>query len=241
MTLLATIKQIYLYPVKSMRGVAVEEAFLSIHGFLGDRRYAFVQEALAAKNVFPWMTAREKPNMLLHAAHFDRQPTPTDKNVKVLVTTPEGEEFHVNDPKLCEHVANLLGHPVFLLRNGRGNFDTQQVGIISHTSIAQLENEAETAIDFRQFRANLYIEPTDGVPFVENSWVGRVVRLGETAQIGVTDTDERCMMINLNPDSAVQDPAVLRTVTQEHGQQMGIYGNVVVPGLVKVGDTIELV
>lgn len=239
--MLATIKQIYVYPVKSMRGVAVDEAYLSIHGFLGDRRYAFVQEALAAKDTFPWMTAREKPNLLLHSARFDRMPTPTDRAVTVLVTTPDGQEFEVSDPKLCEHVAALLGHPVFLLRNGRGNYDTQQVGIISHTSVAQLENEGNTTIDYRQFRANLYIEPADGVPFIENSWVGKVVRLGETAQMGVTSTDERCMMINLNPDTAKQDPAVLRTVTHEHGQQMGIYGNVVVPGLVKVGDAIELV
>lgn len=238
---LATIKQIYIYPVKSMRGIAVDEAFLSIHGFLGDRRYAFVQEALAAKDSFPWMTAREKPPLMLHTTRFGRTPTPQDKNVPVLVQTPDGVEYEISDPKLAEHVTQLHGHPVFLLRNGRGNYDTQQVSLISLLSVAQLENEATTTIDPRQFRANLYIEPAAGIPFVENSWVGKVVQLGDTARIGVTDTDERCMMINLNPDTAKQDPAVLRTVTHQHGQQMGIYGNVAVPGMVRVGDTIELV
>lgn len=239
--MLATIKQIYIYPVKSMRGVQVEEAHLSIHGFLGDRRYAFVQEQLAATSTFPWMTGREKPPMILHGTRFDRLPTPQDRNVKVLVQAPDGDEYEVSDPKLAEHISALWGHPVFLLRNGRGNYDTQQVGIISLTSVAQLENEAGTTIDPKQFRANLYIEPSEGIPFVENSWVGRVVRLGESAQIGVTDTDERCMMINLNPQTAKQDPSVLRTVTQQHGQQMGIYGNVVVAGIVRVGDVIDFV
>lgn len=239
--MLATIKEMYVYPVKSMRGVQVEEAFLSIHGFLGDRRYAFVQEQLAATSTFPWMTAREKPPMILHTTRFERPVTPQDRNAPVMVQIPDGAEYEVTDSQLREHVTQLLGHPVFLLRNGRGNYDTQQVSLISHTSVAQLANEAETTIDPMQFRANLYIEPAAGVPFVENDWIGRVLRLGETAQIGVTDTDERCMMINLNPHTAKQDPSVLRTVTRDHGQQMGIYGNVVVPGLVRVGDVIEFV
>jgi uncharacterized protein YcbX len=239
MTTLATIKQIYIYPVKSMRGIPVNEAQLSIHGFLGDRRYAFVQQALAAKDDFPWMTGREKPPMILHTTRFERIPTMEDKDVPVFVRTPEGTEYNVTDPRLCEHVSQLLGHPVFLLKNGRGNYDTQQVGLISLSSVAQLEKESATKIDHRQFRANLYIEPADGVPFVENEWVGRVLKLGEGAQIGITDEDERCMMINLNPDTAKQDPAVLRTVTQKHGQHMGIYANVVAPGLVRVGDKIE--
>lgn len=238
--LLATIKQIYIYPVKSMRGVEVEQAYMSIHGLLGDRRYAFVQEQLAAKDTFPWMTAREKPPMLLHNTRLERTPMPEDKHVPVRVQMPEGAEYEVADPRLCEHMAQLLGHPVFLLRNGRGNYDTQQVSFINYNSVKQVEQEGATTIDPRQFRANFYIEPTDSAPFVENSWVGNVVKIGDSAQVGITSTDERCMMINLNPETAKQDPAVLRTVTHKHEQQMGIYGNVVVPGWIRVGDTIEL-
>lgn len=239
MTTLATIKHIYIYPVKSMRGIPVREAHVSIHGFLGDRRYAFVQQALAAQDSFPWMTGREKPSMILHTPRFERTPTPEDKDVPVFVRTPHGAEYPVADPQLCEHISRMLGHPVFLLKNGRGNYDTQQVGLISLSSVQQLEQESATTIDHRQFRANLYIEPVDGVPFVETGWVGRILRLGQSAQIGITKEDERCMMINLNPDTARQDPAVLRTVTQKHGQQMGIYANVVAPGLVRVGDMIQ--
>lgn len=241
MTLIATIKEIYIYPIKSMRGVKLEKAHLSVHGFLGDRRYAFVQEALAATDGFPWMTGREMPPMILHKTRFGRLPSPQDRNVPVFAQTPDGSEYEVTDPQLCEHIAQLLGHPVFLLKNGRGSYDTQQVSLISLTSVAQLEHEAQTTIDPRQFRANLYIEPADRVPFVENNWVGRVLRVGETAQIGITQRDERCMMINLDPQTAVQDPAVLRTVVREHEEAMGIYGNVIVPGVVRVGDTIELV
>ena len=68
----------------------------------------------------------------------------------------------------------------------------------------------------------------------------RVVKVGETARIGITQQDTRCMMINLNPDTAIQDPAVLRTVVHQHGECMGIYGNVVAGGVIRVGDQIEV-
>lgn len=241
MTHLATIKQIYVYPVKSMRGIGMDQAFLSINGLLGDRGYAFVQQTLAATDRFPWMTARDKPHMLLDAPRFERMPTPEDKYVPVLVKTPDGQEYEASDPRLCQHISALLGHPVFVLRNGRGNFDSQHVSFISLTSVAQLANEANTTIDPRQFRANLYIEPVDSIPFVENEWVGRVLQIGETARVGITKLDERCMMVNLDPVTAVQDPSVLRTVVKEHAQNMGIYGNVVVTGFVRVGDKIQMV
>ncbi len=49
------------------------------------------------------------------------------------------------------------------------------------------------------------------------------------------------MMINLNPETAVQNPAVLPTVARNHNEQAGIYANVIQPGLISVGDTIEIV
>ncbi len=238
--MLATIKHIYLYPIKAMRGVPVRQAHLTVNGFLGDRRYAFVRQQAAATSGFPWMTGREKPHLILYAPRFGRTPTPDDWDVPVWVQTPDGGDYAVNDPRLCDEIAALYGHPVFLFKTKRGNFDSQHVSLISLASVAQLEAESGTTIDPRQFRANLYIEPADRVPFSENSWVGKIVRVGAQAQIGITKLDERCMMINLHPDTAVQDPAVLRTVTHLHNESMGIYGNVVVPGIVRVGDVISL-
>jgi MOSC domain-containing protein YiiM len=49
------------------------------------------------------------------------------------------------------------------------------------------------------------------------------------------------MMINVDPETAVQNPAVLRTVTQQHGECAGIYANVIVPGVIRVGDIVSLV
>ncbi len=237
---LAIIKHIYLYPVKSMRGVALQEADLSLNGFVGDRRYAFVQQELAGTDGFPWMTGREKPKMILYAPRLMREPTADNWEVPIVVQTPDGEEYDVNDPHLCTHIAQLCGHPVFLFKTKRGNFDSLLVSLFSLASLRDLEIESHSAIDHRQFRANLYIEPT-GEPFVEDEWVGRVLQIGAHARVGVTKKDTRCMMINLDPATAKQNPAVLRTVARLHDECVGIYANVIVPGVVRVGDKIELV
>jgi uncharacterized protein YcbX len=235
---LATIKQIYLYPVKSMRGVAVQEADLSLNGFVGDRRYAFVQQELAGTDGFPWLTGREKPKMILYAPRFVRTPTAEDWDAPIVTQTPTGEELEIGDWRLREEISALLGRPAFLLKTKRGNFDSQHVSLFSLKSLRDLESESNSAIDYRQFRANLYIEPA-GEPFVEDEWVGRVLQIGAHARVGVTKKDTRCMMINLDPESAKQNPAVLRTVARFHDECVGIYANVIASGVVRVGDKIE--
>lgn len=236
---IAIITHIFLYPVKSMRGVSVQEAHLTLNGFVGDRRYAFVRQEIAATDGFPWMTGREKPKMILHAPRFARMPTPEDWDVPITVQTPGGGELEIGDGRLKEEIEELYGHPVFLFKTKRGNFDSQHVSLFSTHTLAQLEAESESEIDMRQFRANLYIEPVDAIPFIEDSWVGRVLKIGKSAIIGVTKKDSRCMMINLDPDTAVQNPAVLRTVARHHEECAGIYANVVAAGVVRVGDGIE--
>ncbi len=238
--MLAKIQQIYLYPVKGMRGVAVNEAHLSLNGFIGDRRYAFVRKQLAATNGFPWMTAREKTKYVLYAPRFVRTPTPDDWDVPIMVTTPGGTELEIRDQSLCEQISALYGHDVFLFKTKRGNFDSQHVSLFSAHSHAQLEAESNASIDPRQFRANLWIEPAEVVPFIEDSWVGRVLKIGENAVVGITKKDTRCMMINLDPDTAEQNPAVLRAVARHHDECAGIYANVIVPGIIRAGDTIEI-
>ncbi len=237
---IATIKRIFIYPVKSMRGVELQQAHLTVNGFVGDRRYAFVQQDIAATDGFPWFTGREKPKLILHTPRFQRLPTADDWDIPITVETPDGALYPIDDTRLTESLTALLARPVFLFKTKRGNFDSQHVSLFSTVTLAQLESESDSQIVPEQFRANLYIEPTDAVPFIEDTWVGRFLRLGDTATIGVTKKDSRCMMINLDPDTAKQNPAILRTVAQNHNECAGIYANVISIGVVRVGDTISM-
>ena len=53
------VKEVNLYPVKSMQGVSVPEATLYWYGLNGDRKYAFVRTD--TNSSFPWLTGRELP------------------------------------------------------------------------------------------------------------------------------------------------------------------------------------
>jgi uncharacterized protein len=49
------------------------------------------------------------------------------------------------------------------------------------------------------------------------------------------------MMITLDPDSAEKAPGVLKTVARQHAGFAGVYGAVVIEGMLRKGDSVELV
>src|SRR3712207_5700159 len=65
---LGTLETICRYPVKSMGGEEVEEAFVGYSGLMGDRVYAFVRTD--RPKGFPWHTGREQEDLLLFHPHF---------------------------------------------------------------------------------------------------------------------------------------------------------------------------
>ena len=56
MTTIGTVESVWRYPVKSMSGEALAEAFMGFSGFYGDRCFAFHNSA--ASKGFPYLTAR---------------------------------------------------------------------------------------------------------------------------------------------------------------------------------------
>jgi uncharacterized protein YcbX len=237
---LATVKHLYIYPVKSMRGVPVEEVHIGLNGIYGDRRYAFVRQDSASLDDFPWLTGRNQTRMLLYVPHFERPPTHDDFDPPLRVATPDGKVFDIADEKLRERIESEHGGKLILLKSGRGNYDSQHISLFSLLSWQMLEMEAGVPIDKRQFRANVYVDPHEAAPFDENAWVGHILQIG-SAVVGVTKRDTRCMMINIDPNTAQQQPQVLRTVARRHDEQAGVYANVIVQGLVRKGDPIRLI
>ncbi len=57
--------------------------------------------------------------------------------------------------------------------------------------------------------------------------------------ISVTMRDVRCVMINLDPDTAKQDARVMKSVVGMNGNNAGVYGTVVRPGTISVGQTVR--
>lgn len=54
----------------------------------------------------------------------------------------------------------------------------------------------------------------------------------------VTNHDERCAMVNYDPDSAQTSPGILRAIVAERGNRAGVYATVVRRGRLAVRQPI---
>ena len=50
----------------------------------------------------------------------------------------------------------------------------------------------------------------------------------------------RCVVITIDPVTLRRDPAILRAVARERDARLGVYGTIVAPGRVALGDPVEL-
>jgi uncharacterized protein len=266
MPVVGKIESLWRYPVKSMRGEAIDEAFLGFAGVHGDRLYAFKSAGRPAG--FPYLTAREQAAMLRFRPRF-RHParaalppnlaeaqdigpglTPvaaSPEDLALDVETPAGESLAIEDPRLIERLREGLGPEdrLTLLRSDRAMTDCRPISLFSIQTARQLGAEIGIDIDKCRFRANIYADlaapgPAGRAGFGEDGFVGRRLRLGGRAVVAVLERDPRCAMIGLDPDTAMRNPAVLGKVAKAHGGTAGVYGAMLVEGLVRVGDAIEL-
>ena len=260
MAVVGRVESLWRYPVKSMRGEELPEAFLGFAGVYGDRVYAF--RSPAAQKGFPYHTGREQEQMLLfrpafrHPERMARPPNlpeaeaiapgatpvyPDPADLALDVGTPSGEVLAIDDPRLL----GMLGDDgaqgaVTLHRSDRAMTDCRPVSLFSVQTARRLGEEVGREVDKRRFRANLYLDLGAAGGFAEDAFVGRRLHIGAKAVVAVTDRDPRCKMVTLDPDTAEQDPRVLRAINGAHANKAGVYGAVLVEGTVRPGDEITL-
>jgi uncharacterized protein YcbX len=260
MTVVGKVGSLWRYPVKSMRGEEITQSYLGFSGVYGDRLYAFHDKS--APEGFPFLTGREQEQMLLyqprfrHPEHAARPPnlaeaesnepglTPvyaSTADLAVDIQTPSGEVLSIDDAALTTRLSEGLDgpHALSLLGSHRSFTDCRPVSIFSIQTVEKIGEEVGTDLDKRRFRANVYADLTPMAGFAER-FVGRKLQIGTKAIIAVTDRDPRCKMITLDPNTAEADPEVLRTVRDRHEGKAGLYGAVIIEGIVRPGDEIRL-
>ena len=259
MPIIGKVDSLWRYPVKSMRGEEMEELFVGYAGVYGDRLYAFVSDA--GPKEFPYFTGRNQRRMICYRARF-REPTkaahPSNQReaeengawalpansmeLAIDVEMPDGKFLEIDDPSLIDFLRAGIepSNGVTLRRSDRAMTDCAPLSLFSLQTVRQLERESGIPIDKRQFRANVYLDLPETAGFSENEFVGRSLRLGSKVLVSITKLDGRCMMITLNPDTAEKSPEVLKTVAQKHEGKAGLYAAVLTEGIVRKGDSIEL-
>jgi uncharacterized protein YcbX len=260
MSIIGKVDSLWRYPVKSMRGQELDEAFAGYSGIYGDRLFAF--RSSASHKGFPYFTAREQRRLLQYRPRF-RYPDKAARPINLIeaeskganplsadltdlvvdVETPDGKTLAIDDPALIEMLRADIDqkHQVTLMQSQRAMTDCRPVSIFSLQSAQQLAEEMGTPVDKRRFRANVYVNLASSIGFAENELVGRSVRIGSKVVITVLERDARCMIITLDPDTGEQAPAILKKVAQAHEGMAGVYGAVLVEGMLHKGDSVEAI
>ena len=240
---LGRISAIFRYPVKSMAGQSIDIARLTFHGIEGDRRFAF--RRLNDKSAFPFLTASKLPELLLYKP-FGLHSNSTEQ-LPTHVRSPDGKEYELRSDELREEISNRFGSDVELMNLKHGIFDEASISVISLGTVQGVARESGRELDLRRFRPNVVIETVSAELLEEDKWVGRTVMFGEgnsgaapMAAIGITLRDERCVMVNFDPDTAERDSEVMKTIVRINQNCAGVYGTVVRAGEIRVGQVVTL-
>jgi hypothetical protein len=233
------VEAIFRYPVKSMAGERREAAELGWHGLEGDRRLAL--RRIADNGGFPFLTAGKLPELLLFAPRG--APGAGERDLPTHVRTPEGQELPIFGEDLAADIERRHGAPVQMMHLRQGIFDEATLSVITSDTASEITRLAAMTPDVRRFRPNIVVRLLRAGAWQEDQWVGGGLSFGgghDAASVAVTMRDLRCVMVNLDPDSARRAPEVMKAIVRVNDNYAGIYASVTRPGRVSVGDPVLL-
>ncbi len=240
---------LYAAPVKGLGLQILETARLTRDGVPGDRGFHLVD----AKDRM--VNGKRRGRLVQIAAVWD------EAAGRLALTLPDGARVE-GDVVLGEAVASNFfgglrpgrvvrgpwaaalsdhaGEPLRLVRLGEAGtgVDRAHGGAVSLLSVASLHG-----LDPRRFRMTLGVDGTDA--HAEDAWVGRELAVGG-AVVRVTGHTGRCLVTSQDPDTGVADRDTLeelrrtRPVGTTEPLALGVHGVVVSPGLVRLGDALEV-
>jgi uncharacterized protein YcbX len=255
---------IFIYPVKSARGIALPEARLSDRGIQHDRRFLIVDETGRFR------TQREDPSMArLHTAivgdllvlTFDGRslevplsPGAGDtRRVRVFADEIDGA---LELPLAAAFLGDAFGKElslVYMPDGVRRQVDPKRAGpddlvgfadgfpylLCSESSLEALNVHLSDPVTMRRFRPNFVIE---GAPAYAEDKLGPLT-LGGVPFVGLKPCT-RCVIVDTDPDLGVRSPGPLAALAHTHTmERRAIFGQNLVArgtGVVRLGDEVVI-
>ncbi|MEU9836343.1 MOSC N-terminal beta barrel domain-containing protein [Streptosporangium sp. NPDC048047] len=246
------VQRVLRWPVKSLRGEELGEAFLDGRGLAGDRAYSLVDER--EHHGGKVLTVRQRAEMLhwrgalLTTAGAATGPDgpgdlggPGGTAGGPLLTAPDGTVWHWDDPGLTAALRESLGVPLSL-RAADGQQDRGPTVLVTcEASRAALEEELGMPLDVLRFRPNLHLD-LDAPAFAEEDWgPGTLITAGD-AELTVTGPHTgpciRCAVPSWDPHGRERRPELQKWLIAEHANKFGVIMRVTRPGTVRRDDPV---
>jgi uncharacterized protein YcbX len=253
------IESLYRYPVKGLTPEPLDHAALTpARGIPWDRAFALSQGDSAFDITQPNWVPKSNFMCLLKNARIAALKTKFDEATGHLhITLPDGTK-HAHSALTPEGQAALTAFftdylgpearfgaadraPQFVHVKDHSFCDhrTQVISLIGLGSLAALEAAAAAPRDKRRFRANIYIDNID--PWSEFTWLERKIAIGAHVTAIVQERIDRCGATTVNPDTAERDANPVLELKRNFGHiDLGIFAEILVPGIVRPGDTIRV-
>jgi uncharacterized protein YcbX len=259
-----TIAAIYRYPVKSMLGETLEGAEVDARGVVGDRAYAVMDPVEnrvgSAKIPKKWARLYEFQSIYGSPANGplpapeitfpDGSVAPADapeiearlsealgKDVRFVAVKPEGLKLEAVKPGLdAVELAETVDFPLV-----NPFFDFAALHIVTSATLDHYRSlYPEGDFDERRFRPNFVLETPGESGFLEQTWVGKTLAIGDEVRVRILMPTHRCAATTLSHHGLPNDANILRTANKHNGGNVGVYATVERTGTVRVGDAVQV-
>jgi uncharacterized protein len=248
---MASVTQLWRYPVKSMQGAQFESGELGVSGFGGDRRWGVVDEESGKV-----LSAKTVAELLQASARL------CEDGESVEVTLPTGAMFVGGTPEGDAALSAWLDRPVRLERASKSvprsyrmqfpdptdpdspwvEFPCPPGTFFDGTSVHMLSDSSLGEWDVRRFRPTVLVSIEDSdSSYPEDEWNGSSISVGDAVVRSVMLTPRCAMPMRAQPGGLDKDPSIGRTLKREHGLNLGLYCEVASGGAVAVGDSVSVV
>jgi uncharacterized protein YcbX len=256
----ATVTHLRTTPIKGFTMRESPALLLTETGVVGDRAFFMVDDADKL------MSATRTPRFLPYWARFDpesevlaigrgddvllSEEVTDGEPVRAHFFTDRYATGHVVPGPWSDVLSEVAGQHIRLVRaaDPLGGFDVHRVSLASEASVEALAGDGGAGrLDGRRFRMTVMIQ---GVPpFTEDTWTDGLVQVGASV-VRVEVPIRRCAAVQKHPDGLESRVDPLRRIKEVRGAMtsrngrglhLGVYGEVVQPGLVRVGDVVRRV
>ncbi|MBJ6138037.1 MOSC domain-containing protein [Marinobacter litoralis] len=256
---------LFIYPVKSLAGIAVPNLELDDFGPSGDRRWMIVDK------LGKFVTQRRLPRLALIGVRLNAGVVSIsipEQGEFALVATSEQQQVTVwRDQVLASEaqqdvndaLSRFCGEPLRMVYMPDSTFrrvdpervaEVRRVGfadgfpflLANAASLDELNGRLAQAVDIRRFRPNIVI--SGAAPWNEDSW--RSLTVGDV-RFRVVKPCSRCVLTTVDPDTGQKDSNTepLKTLSHYRKTEDGvIFGQNAVHegvGRISVGDSVSIV